>query len=68
MKLTGPWKTTTKYTAIVSAIILFIQALAPLFGFEFAEARAEGIMTAVNAFLFILVQVGILTNLNTTKK
>ena len=55
-------KTTVFWSSIVSAIILFVQNIAVIFGYEIPTETIAMILAAVNSFLAILVLSGVLVD------
>ncbi|MNK77582.1 Bacteriophage holin [compost metagenome] len=56
------WKNYGMWISLVSAILLAVQAVGGLFNFQLTPAQYDGIMTAVNSVLGILVVLGIVSN------
>lgn len=55
-------RTTVFWTSLVSGIIVFIQQVTRLFGFEFSDEMVSELMLPVSTVLSLLVLVGVLTN------
>jgi phi LC3 family holin len=55
-------KTTVFWSGLFSALVLFGQALAALFGFELPEETLAQVVIAINALLGLLVVSGVLVD------
>lgn len=56
------WRNYGLYTALVSALLLAAQSVGALFGYTLDGAQVDGIMTAVNSVLGVLVVLGVVSN------
>ncbi|MRX54713.1 hypothetical protein GJU41_12085 [Bacillus idriensis] len=56
------WSNYGLWIALVSAVLLAVQAVGALVGFTLEDAKVSEIMVAVNAILGVLVAMGIITN------
>jgi phi LC3 family holin len=57
-------KTSVFWSGLTSALILFIQAVAVLFGYEIPTDTMDNFLTTVNAFLGALTFAGVLVSPN----
>jgi len=56
------WRNYGLYTALTGAVLLAAQAVGSLFGFQVTPEQFDGVMTAVNGLLGVLVVLGIVSN------
>lgn len=56
------WKNYGLWTALASALILAVQAIGSLFGFEVAPEKYDQVMAVVNTVLGVLVVLGVVSN------
>lgn len=56
------WGNYGLYTALTSAALLAVQSVGDLFGFKLTPDQFDGIMTAVNSVLGVLVVLGVVSN------
>lgn len=61
------WKNYGLWVALVSAFLLVIQSVGALFNFQLTPEQYDGIMTAVNSVLGLLVVLGVISNPNIGK-
>lgn len=59
MKVNVDWHSKTLWTSLTALVIVLVQQLAKMFGFEFSNDLASQIQGAVNTVLLILGAVGV---------
>lgn len=56
------WKNYGLWVSLVSALLLVVQTVGKIFGFQFTPEQYDEIVAAVNAVLGVLVVLGIVSN------
>jgi phi LC3 family holin len=56
------WRNGGLWVALVSALLMAVQAIAALFGYVISNEQIADVMVAVNAVLFFLAVAGVISN------
>lgn len=56
------WKNYGMWVSLISAILLAVQAVGAIFGFELTTEQYDGVLAAFNSVLGVLVVLGIVSN------
>jgi phi LC3 family holin len=60
--MNSKWRNSGLWVALVSALLLAIQAIGTLFGFEITNEFIAKVMVAVNSVLAVLAVAGVVSN------
>lgn len=60
--MNSKWKNYGLWVSLAAAVLIAVQAVGALFGFQLTPEQNDGIMAAVNAVLVVLVVLGIVSN------